>query len=106
MFKKKANTEWSIERYVTELDGYHIMVQLSHGCNDGNIAGGTVSKMVMYPLSISGNKDIVVYDMGWRDGVPEDIKVRHIIEKIIHHFDNTYIDWEQEQRKGKLTAMV
>lgn len=103
----KQSNGWNNARYATEIDGYSIMVQLMNTCNPNGIAGGRISKMLVYPLrTVNDTQKIVVYDLAWKEGVPDNKEIRKVVEQAVQFFDQVDIDWEGEKSRELAFAHI
>lgn len=84
-------------RYAAAMDGYHIQAEVEDKPSVCGIARGRIVRLLIYPTNSSNVKGrVVVYDGGWKDGLPVMTELRKIVEKAVYYFDKQTVDWLQE----------
>ncbi|MCD1261262.1 hypothetical protein B5M42_020895 [Paenibacillus athensensis] len=88
------------KRFLGEVDGYYLEVQVFSEPSHYGIAQGRISRLIVYPdRSAQFNRKLVNYDRGWDGGPPTDSRIRDVIEKTVQYFDRKSIDWSFEARR-------
>ncbi|MBB6732801.1 DUF7678 domain-containing protein [Cohnella zeiphila] len=99
MFRKQGGL-WAGERYVGEVDGYYVEVQVFDEPSSYGIAEGRISRLYIYPERSAGfHRRLISYERGWDGGPPRDPQMRRVVEKTVAYFDRKQVDWVFEERR-------
>ncbi len=96
MFREKGSA-WMGRRYVGEMDDFFVEAQVFDEPSEYGIAKGRISRLYVFSDAQSGfNRRLLSYERGWDRGIPQDRRLRQVVEKTVDYFDRKQVDWSFE----------